>query len=92
MQNLSVELATVGDLKLCERPQNYTVAPKEQINLKVNIKVSSTETGIIFGNIVYDGTVANNERACVILNDIHVDIMDYIRSRPLLCVTSHPLQ
>mmetsp|Transcript_123467 Transcript_123467/g.214100 ORF Transcript_123467/g.214100 Transcript_123467/m.214100 type:complete len:262 (-) Transcript_123467:271-1056(-) len=76
MQNLTVELATVGDLKLCERPQNYTMAPKEQINLKVNIKVSSTETGIIFGNIVYDGT--GNERACVILNDIHVDIMDYI--------------
>ena len=45
MQNLSVELATVGDLKLCERPQAYTMAPKEQINMKVSIKVSSTETG-----------------------------------------------
>jgi coatomer subunit beta len=78
MQNLSVELATVGDLKLCERPQAYTMAPKEQINMKVSIKVSSTETGIIFGNIVYDGAGPANERSCVILNDIHIDIMDYI--------------
>jgi len=39
--------------------------------------VSSTETGVIFGNIFY-----NSERAvdshCVVLNDIHIDILDYI--------------
>ena len=36
-------------------------------------------SGIIFGNIVYDGAGPANERSCVILNDIHIDIMDYIR-------------
>eukprot|EP00668_Euglena_longa_P015141 GGOE01019192.1.p1 GENE.GGOE01019192.1~~GGOE01019192.1.p1 ORF type:complete len:946 (+),score=251.86 GGOE01019192.1:38-2875(+) len=78
LQSLTVELATQGDLKLCERPETYTLAPKEQVNLRVNIKVSSTDTGIIFGNIVYDGPGAAAERQCVILNDIHIDIMDYI--------------
>ncbi|RKO89647.1 coatomer beta subunit appendage platform-domain-containing protein, partial [Blyttiomyces helicus] len=39
--------------------------------------VSSTETGVIFGNIVYDGPSALDMN-CVILNDIHIDIMDYI--------------
>jgi len=81
MQNLSVELATVGDLKLCERPQAYTMAPKEQINMKVSIKVSSTETGIIFGNIVYDGAGPANERSCVILNDIHIDSLQVVPPR-----------
>ncbi len=39
--------------------------------------MSSTETGVIFGNIVYEGT-AHAERSVVVLNDIHIDIMDYI--------------
>jgi len=77
LQNLSLELATLGDLKLVERPQSYTIGPFHQINIKANIKVSSTDTGIIFGNIVYDiaGTTDSN---CVVLNGIHIDIMDYI--------------
>ena len=91
MHNLCLELATVGDLKLCERPQSYSLAPAESKHVKANIKVSSTETGIVFGSIVYDvsggsggsapasGANASTEsRNCVVLNDIHIDIMDYI--------------
>jgi len=54
MHNVCLELATVGDLKLCERPQTYQLAPHAQIHIRANIKVSSTETGIVYGNIVYD--------------------------------------
>ncbi|KAF9615164.1 hypothetical protein IFM89_022225 [Coptis chinensis] len=77
LQNLCLELATMGDLKLVERPQNYTLAPESSKQIRANIKVSSTETGVIFGNIVYE---ASNvlERTVVVLNDIHIDIMDYI--------------
>ncbi|EKX49625.1 coatomer subunit beta 1 [Guillardia theta CCMP2712] len=85
LNNLCLELSTVGDLKLCERPQTYALAPHAQLNIRANIKVSSTETGIIYGNIVYDlgqgtGTDSNARDAqnMVILNDIHIDIMDYI--------------
>jgi len=84
MQNLCLELATVGDLKLCERPQSYLLQPKEEKHIKANIKVSSTETGIVFGSIVYDSSTSttspapNSDRNCVVLNDIHIDIMDYI--------------
>mmetsp|Transcript_3141 Transcript_3141/g.10368 ORF Transcript_3141/g.10368 Transcript_3141/m.10368 type:complete len:966 (+) Transcript_3141:105-3002(+) len=79
MDNLTVELATVGDLKLCERPQAYSLKPGEQRKIRANIKVSSTETGIVFGSIVYDATgPANADRTCIVLQDIHIDIMDYI--------------
>lgn len=44
---------------------------------RANIKVSSTETGAIFGNIVYESS-AYADRSVVVLNDIHIDIMDYI--------------
>jgi coatomer subunit beta len=77
LQNLCLELATMGDLKLVERPQNYTLAPGDSKQIRANIKVSSTETGVIFGNIVYEATGAA-DRSVVVLNDIHIDIMDYI--------------
>lgn len=82
LQNLCLELATMGDLKLVERPQNYTLAPQSSKQIKANIKVSSTETGVIFGNIVYE-TSNVLERMVVVLNDIHIDIMDYIS--PAVC-------
>lgn len=39
LQNLCLELATMGDLKLVERPQNYTLAPGDTKVIRANIKV-----------------------------------------------------
>ncbi len=90
LQNLTLELATLGDLKLVEKPQALTLAPRDFTNVKANIKVASTENGIIFGNIVYDITGAASDRNCVVLNDIHIDIMDYIF--PTTCTDQEFLQ
>ncbi len=51
LQNCTLELATLGDLKLVERPHAVVLAPHDFCNIKANVKVSSTENGIIFGNI-----------------------------------------
>ncbi|XP_058057120.1 coatomer subunit beta [Anopheles bellator] len=75
LQNCTLELATVGDLKLVEKPHPVVLAPHDFCNIKANVKVSSTENGIIFGNIVYDTTFSSN---VVVLNTIQIDIMDYI--------------
>lgn len=88
LQNLTIEFATLGDLKLVERPTNYTLAPYSFQSIKATIKVSSTETGVIFGNITYEGasgtgTASSGDAKCVVLNDIHIDIMDYIN--PATC-------
>ena len=67
-------------------------------SLQASIKVSSTENGIIFGNIgkinfynylamvciylfraVYDIIGSTSDRNVVVLNNIHIDIMDYIQ-------------
>lgn len=97
LQNCTLELATLGDLKLVERPHPVVLAPHDFCNIKANVKVSSTENGIIFGNIgeflvmpgcnergflfvfctipVYDTSTTTS---VVVLNTIHIDIMDYI--------------
>ncbi|KAJ9663745.1 coatomer subunit beta [Coniosporium apollinis] len=82
LQNLSIEFATLGDLKVVERPTTQNLGPHDFLNVQATIKVSSTDTGVIFGNVVYDGASSTDSNV-VILNDIHVDIMDYIH--PAYC-------
>ncbi len=82
LTNLAIELATMGDLKLVERPQSHTIGPLDQRTVSANIKVSSTETGHIFGTIVFDNS-STAMKTYVSLSDIQLDIMDYIR--PAFC-------
>ncbi|TGO19467.1 hypothetical protein BTUL_0004g01060 [Botrytis tulipae] len=82
LQNLSVEFATLGDLKVVEKPTTQNLGPHDFQNVQATIKVSSTDTGVIFGNVIYDGA-SSTENNVVILNDVHVDIMDYIQ--PAVC-------
>ena len=49
------------------------------IRFSTLFQVTSTENAIIFGNIVYDVTGSQSDRNCVVLNDIKIDIMDYIQ-------------
>ncbi|CAH8526201.1 unnamed protein product [Schistosoma rodhaini] len=86
LQNLTLELSTLGDLRLVEKPSPLTIAPQDFANIKANIKVSSTENGIIFGNISYDVRGSSGETTCIVLNDIHIDIMEYIM--PATCTPS----
>lgn len=81
LRNLTIEFATLGDLRLVEKPGQHNVGPRGVLSIKAGIKVSSTETGVIFGNIVYDaaGAASSDGQHFVIMNDIHIDIMDYIR-------------
>ncbi|KAG9093773.1 coatomer subunit beta, partial [Ceratobasidium sp. UAMH 11750] len=80
LQNLCIEFATLGDVKLVERPTTHTLGPLSFHSIKATIKVSSTETGVIFGNIIWE---SGTNETCVVLNDIHIDIMDYIK--PAYC-------
>lgn len=79
LHNLSLELSTLGDLKISERTQNFNVGPFGKLSIKTNIKISSTNTGTIFGSIVYDLSGPNGPtNHSVVLNEIHIDIIDYI--------------
>jgi len=82
LADLTVELSTMGDMKIVERPQAHTLGPLDQTTIRASIKVSSTETGHIFGSIVYTD-MSTQEQKLINLNDIHMDIMDYIR--PATC-------
>jgi len=75
LQQMALELATLGDLKLLERPQPISLGPYAQKTIVTQLKVSSTENGAIFGSLVYE---AGGREIVVSLNEIHIDIIDYI--------------
>lgn len=76
---LTLVLATLGDLRVVEKPQVVTIGPRDFRMVSATLKVSSTETGIIFGEIEFDVAGASaNDKSCVVLNDIHIDVLDYI--------------
>jgi len=79
LQNVNVEISTQGDLKLVDRPGTVTLAPGAQATVHASIKVSSTETGIIYGYVTYDKQSAADKES-IVLNEIHVDILDYIEN------------
>ncbi|KTW26324.1 hypothetical protein T552_02810 [Pneumocystis carinii B80] len=85
LQNLSVEFATLGDLKIVERPSIHNLAPYDFLKVQITVRVLSTDTGIIFGNCTYDD-VGFQDSNIVIFNDIHINIADYIR--PSYCSES----
>ncbi|VDP29582.1 unnamed protein product [Heligmosomoides polygyrus] len=78
LQNVSLELSTVGDLKLVDKPTPITLAAGDFANIKATVKVASTENGVIFSTISYDVRGSTSDRNCVYLQDIKIDIMDYI--------------
>lgn len=77
LQNLTLELSTLGDLKLVEKPASVTLGPHGFSTLKATIKVASTESAVIFGTLTFDGP--SSSLNCVILKEICIDVMDYIK-------------
>ncbi|XBI68694.1 hypothetical protein VPH35_047863 [Triticum aestivum] len=77
MHNLCLEFATACRNAVLERSPKYTVAPNASEQIQANIKVSSSNVGIILTRIVYETSdeVGPSE---VILKDMNISIADYV--------------
>ena len=60
LTNVALELATLGDLKLAERPRPVNLAPGATAKVRACVKVASTETGAIFGNVTFDAPTSGS--------------------------------
>lgn len=86
LQNLTLELAAQGDLKLVDKPLPMNLAPDKSAQIKASVKVSSSEAGCIFGNMTYDLSRGGNFKV-VTLNEITIDAIEYIH--PATCSESN---
>ncbi|PIO55688.1 coatamer beta region [Teladorsagia circumcincta] len=75
--DLSLSQALVLDVLIV----NQTADTLQNVSLELStatVKVASTENGVIFSTISYDVRGSTSDRNCVYLQDIKIDIMDYI--------------
>ena len=82
LQNLSLEFATIGAMKIIERPTTQNLPAHAFASVQCVVKVSSTDTGVIFGNAVYDDPKTKDSKI-VILAELKLNITDYIQ--PATC-------
>jgi hypothetical protein len=80
---VTVDMGTVGDLRVTDRPAPFTLAPRDVSRCTVHIKVSATESGHVFGSVSYTASDAPAETQMVHLAEIALDVMEYIR--PAYC-------
>lgn len=60
-----------------DRPAPLPLTAGQHVTLRASIKVRSTEAGVIFGYVTYDKR-GSPEKECLILNELHIDLLDYI--------------
>lgn len=82
LKNLHLQFSTLGDVKVLEQPSSINIVAHGFHRFVINCKVNSADTGVIFGNIIYDGAHGDDSKY-VIMNDVHINIMDYIKKQDL---------
>jgi len=78
LQNVDLEIATRGDITLVEKPGTFTLGPWAQHRCRASVKVESTESSFIYGNLVYEKSGNELGTTVIVLHEINVDILDYI--------------
>jgi len=78
LQNVNLEIATRGDVTLVEKPVTFTLGPWAQHRCRASVKVESTESSFIYGNLVYEKSGNELGTTVIVLHEINVDILDYI--------------
>jgi len=81
LQNVDLEISTRGDINLVEKPPTFTLAPWAEAKMRASVKVESTESSFIYGNIVYERAGNELGQVVIVLHEINVDILDYISPR-----------
>ena len=81
---------------MVERLQPFSLPAHKSTTLRQSVKVSSTETGVIYGAVTYDlassrgGGLAPPDLRTVSINlaDIHMDVMEYVCTNALACMSA----
>jgi len=80
-ENVSLELSARGDgtLNFVDRPEPVVLAPRASACIRTNVKIVSAENRRLFGSISFDDAGSDDKEQVIMLNDISVNITDYIK-------------
>jgi len=75
LNNINFEVLTQGNLKIVEKPIPITLRAESSATIKSSLKVSSTDNGLIYGYLTYEGTAAT-EPHILNINEIPIDFIN----------------
>lgn len=75
LSNINFELLTQGNLRIVEKPIPISLRPESSATLKASLKVSSTDNGIIYGNLSYESSTSTQPQILNI-NEIQVEFIN----------------
>lgn len=58
LNNINFELLTQGNLKIVEKPVPISLRSESSATIKASLKVSSTDNGVIYGNLSYESSTS----------------------------------
>ncbi|KAL7671501.1 hypothetical protein ACOME3_006397 [Neoechinorhynchus agilis] len=77
IQNVQVELFTVGEMKVTQKAPTLNLAPHASAYVQSHIKVNATESATIYGNLVYH--LSSGKPVLIVLNEMGVDVVDFAK-------------
>lgn len=75
LNNISFELLTQGNLKIVEKPVPISLRSESSATIKASLKVSSTDNGIIYGNLTYESS-SSTQPEILNINEIQIDFIN----------------
>lgn len=80
-ENVTIELSDRADIcsRLIDRPEPIVLGPRSTACVVTNVKVMSSENKHLFGSIAFDDVSSEDKEQIIMLNDINVNITDYIK-------------
>lgn len=75
LPNVNVELLSHGNVKLVDKPGAQTIRAFSSVTLKASLKVSSTDTGSIYGYLTYD-TASGQQSNIINMSEIPIDFIN----------------
>lgn len=80
-ENVTLELSARGEsfANIIDRPEPIVLGPRAKACINTNVKVVSAENRRLFGGIVFDDAGSVEKEKVIMLNDICVNITDYIK-------------
>lgn len=68
-------MLTQGNLKVVEKPIPITLRAESSATIKASLKVSSTDSGLIYGYLAYD-SASSSEPSILNINEIQIDFIN----------------
>lgn len=80
-ENVTLELAARGEgsSNFIDRPEPIVLGPRATACIMTNVKVVSAENRRLFGSIAFDDVGSDDREQVIMLNDISVNLTDYIK-------------